>query len=35
VQGLNNGDGQAGKKKELMTEIFQANLRLQKQSRNA
>lgn len=30
VQGVRTGDGQAGKKKELMAEIFKANLELQK-----
>ncbi|MCA8951673.1 MAG: hypothetical protein KDE27_19350 [Planctomycetes bacterium] len=30
VQGVDVGDSMAGKKKELMSEIFQANLRLQK-----
>jgi hypothetical protein len=32
VQGLDSGDAQAGKKKELMGEIFRANLRLQKKT---
>ena len=30
VQGVADGDGQAGRKKELMAEIFKANLKLQK-----
>jgi hypothetical protein len=30
VQGVDLGDQQAGKKKELMAEIFKANLKLQK-----
>lgn len=32
VQGVDGGDGQAGKKKELMSEIFKANLKLQKRT---
>ncbi len=32
VQGLNLADAQSGKKKELMAEIFKANLKLQKKS---
>ncbi|HEB52217.1 MAG TPA: hypothetical protein ENI87_03065 [bacterium] len=35
VQGLDESDAQAGKKKELMATIFQANLKLQKRSRGA
>ncbi|MCA8974357.1 MAG: hypothetical protein KDC98_06525 [Planctomycetes bacterium] len=33
VQGVDGQDGQAGKKKELMAEIFQANLKLQKRGK--
>jgi len=35
VQGLDEGDSQAGKKKELMADIFKANLKLQKRSKGA
>ena len=35
VQGLDESDAQAGKKKELMADIFRANLKLQKRSRGA
>ena len=35
VQGIDEADEQAGKKKELMSEIFRANLKLQKRSRGA
>ena len=35
VQGLDETDAQAGKKKELMADIFRANLKLQKRSRGA
>ena len=35
VQGLDDSDAQAGKKKELMADIFRANLELQKRGRGA
>lgn len=35
VQGLDESDTQAGKKKELMADIFKANLKLQKRSKGA
>ncbi len=35
VQGVDERDGQAGKKKELMAEIFRANLQLQKRGKGA
>jgi uncharacterized protein YlxW (UPF0749 family) len=35
VQGLADGDSQVGKKKELMAEIFKANLKLQKRSQGS
>ena len=35
VQGLEQGDAQVGKKKELMADLFKANLRLQKRGKGA
>ena len=35
VQGVADGDGQAGRKKELMAEIFKANLALQRGKQGA
>lgn len=35
VQGLDESDAQAGKKKELMADIFKANLKLQKRNKGA